>query len=235
MSTDHRDLNATVRDRITNLILERGLRPGDPMPTEVELCELMGVSRSSIREAMRTLAALDIVEVRHGTGTFVGHLSLEPLVYSIALRSSISPGESNSALREVVSIRQALDLGYAPTICAALTHEAQSTLERLVNEMIELAERGESFAVPDRQFHRLLLEHSGNHLMADLVDTFWAVHTQLLNSQNVATREELVVTAKAHAEMLQAAQSGDVAAFRKAVNRHYDPLLGLLERSEPES
>src|SRR5690625_4162533 len=64
---------------IQDLILAEGLAPGDPMPTEGALCEQLGISRSSVREAMRTLASLDIVEVRHGHGTFVGQLSLSPL------------------------------------------------------------------------------------------------------------------------------------------------------------
>ena len=63
---------------LKELIIERGLHPGDPMPTEAELMAELGVSRPTIREAVRTLVALDIPEVRHGTGPFVGQLSLRP-------------------------------------------------------------------------------------------------------------------------------------------------------------
>src|SRR5690606_15222188 len=65
-------------DRIRELILTRELRTGDPLPTEAELCDALDVSRSSVREAIRSLATLDIVEVRHGHGTFVGKMSLDP-------------------------------------------------------------------------------------------------------------------------------------------------------------
>lgn len=234
MAIGTRDVSASVTDQITQLIVERDLKPGDPMPTEFELCEQMGVSRSSVREAVRTLAALDIVDVRHGTGTFVGHLSLQPLVNSIALRSSIAPGEANAALREIVEVRLALDLGFARTICASLQGKTHPELEGLVAEMAELSDRGESFAGQDRRFHRLLAQQSGNQLMTDLIDAFWAVHTQMLTNQGVPTPDDIRNTAQAHGAMLRAAQSGDVNAFRVAVSEHYAPLLAVLDRSEDE-
>lgn len=95
---------------IQDLILVEGLGPGDPMPTENELCEQLAISRSSVREAMRTLASLDIVEVRHGHGTFVGQLSLAPLVDGLLFRARLDDGNDLRALREVVELRIALDL-----------------------------------------------------------------------------------------------------------------------------
>src|SRR5690606_5735 len=76
----------TTAEQIKRLILITGLRPGDPIPTETELCQELGVSRSSVREAIRTLATLDIVEVRHGSGTVVGQMSLAPLVETLVFR-----------------------------------------------------------------------------------------------------------------------------------------------------
>ena len=58
-----------VTERIKHYILENKLQPGDPLPTEAELCDALGASRTSIREAVKTLNALDIVNVRHGHGT----------------------------------------------------------------------------------------------------------------------------------------------------------------------
>ena len=52
-----------VVQRVEDVIVRNGLRPGDPLPTEVDLCEAVGASRSSVREAIRTLCALDLVEV----------------------------------------------------------------------------------------------------------------------------------------------------------------------------
>ncbi|MDN5737049.1 MAG: GntR family transcriptional regulator, partial [Brevibacterium aurantiacum] len=101
----------TTSDRIKDLILSDGLRPGDLLPTEGELCDRLGVSRSNVREAIRKLSTLDIVDVRHGHGTYVGEMSLDALVEALVFRGVLSPGDDLRALRDVVEVRQALDFG----------------------------------------------------------------------------------------------------------------------------
>src|SRR5688500_1293484 len=98
----------TVQDRIVDLIHERGLLPGAPMPTEPQLMDLLGASRNSVREAVRALQALGIVEIRHGFGTFVGRASLD--VMSPSLRFRIRSGLSGGihALRDLVEVRELL-------------------------------------------------------------------------------------------------------------------------------
>lgn len=221
----------TVRQQIEDYIIDQRLRPGDPMPTELELCEQLQVSRSSVREAMRTLAALDIVEVRHGTGTFVGHLSLTPLVNSVAFRSVLAPGEANEALRNIVEVRTALEIGQARQVVTTLKGKPNPELESLVSQMVELAGRGESFAHQDRQFHRELLSQTSNDLLVDVVDAFWEAYTILLHRLEVATPEDITDTASAHGQMLDAARAGDLDAYLKAVDAHYRPLLRVLDRS----
>lgn len=63
---------------ITEYIKRNQLRPGDPLPTEANLCEALNLSRSSVREAVRTLSSLDIVEVRHGHGTLWARYPFPP-------------------------------------------------------------------------------------------------------------------------------------------------------------
>src|SRR6218665_135056 len=101
---------STTADQIKQLILTRDLKPGDPLPTEAELCETLDVSRSSVREAIRSLSTLDIVDVRHGHGTYGGEMSLDPMVETLVFRGILSPDGSLRALREVVEVRLALDL-----------------------------------------------------------------------------------------------------------------------------
>lgn len=109
---------------LKDLLLTEGLRPGDPLPTETALMEHLGVSRSSLREAIRTLVTLDILEVRHGTGTFVGQLSLRPLVEGLTFKGVLLPGDDFESLRQVVEVRIALDLALAPGIVDRLARRA---------------------------------------------------------------------------------------------------------------
>lgn len=235
--TSRRPSAATdVQDAIKEYLLEHRLHPGDPLPTESVLGEQLGVSRSSVREAVRTLSALDIVEVRHGTGTFVGNLSLEPLINGLAFRGVLSPGEDYAALREVVGIRTALDLGVAEALVSAVQGTENAELHALVAEMVALSHRGEPFTVQDRAFHVALLAKLPNRLLGQMVEALWEVHTRVLPRLGVATPADIVETAAAHGEMLRAAENGDLAGYRAAVVRHYQPLLRVLdEKSSLES
>ncbi|MGV8846323.1 FadR/GntR family transcriptional regulator [Tessaracoccus sp.] len=214
---------------IKSFILSKGLRPGDPLPSESDLCEQLGVSRSSVREAMRTLQTLDIVEVKHGRGTFVGDMSLQPLVETLAFRSVISPGDNFRALREVVDVRMSLDLHYAERIVRHFAGSHHVGLHALVAEMVEAAQRGESFASADRQFHFQLLEEAGGEIVSQLVAAFWDVHTAVLPQLSIPTPDDIELTARAHGDILEAAEGNDVGAYRRAVRRHYAPLLRVLD------
>ena len=216
---------STTADDIKRLIVARALRPGDAMPTEAELCHTLGVSRSSVREAMRTLSTLDIVEVRHGHGTFVGEMSLDAMVEALVFRGVLSPDGSVAALREVVEVRLALDLALAERIASAtLPSSTSEELRALVASMVEKAERGESFPDEDRAFHTRLLELTSNHLAGQLVAAFWDVHTAVLPLLGIPMPADIQVTARAHGAMLDAVLGRDPEAYREAVTAHYAPL-----------
>lgn len=216
---------------IKEYLLQRGLRPGDPLPSEAALCDQLGVSRSSVREAIRTLSALDIVEVRHGTGTFVGHLSLEPMINGLAFRGVLSPGEDYAALREVVEIRTALDLGVAERIVTALRGTENPALHLLVAEMADLSRSGRPFAAQDQAFHSTLLDKLPNRLLRQMAEALWEVHAQVLPRLGVPTPADIIDTALAHGDMLEAAERGDLDGYREAVVRHYKPLLRVLDHA----
>jgi DNA-binding FadR family transcriptional regulator len=222
---------ATTADQIRELILAQGLRPGDPLPTEAELCDELDVSRSSVREAVRTLSTLDIVEVRHGHGTFVGRMSLDPMVQALVFRGVLSPGDNLRALREVVEVRMALDLAMADKVVGAVAGTEQPELAALVSEMEAAAGRGEAFLEADRAFHTTLLATIDNQLAGQLVAAFWDIHTAVLPRLGIALPDDLRQTCQAHGDMLTAALTGDVAGYRCAVIEHYEPLQRTLGRA----
>lgn len=215
---------ATTADQIKKLILERNLRPGALLPTEAELCDTLDVSRSSVREAIRTLSTLDIVDVRHGHGTYVGKMSLDPMVEALVFRGVLSPEGSLRALREVVEVRLALDLAMADQVVQAMSGRDTRALETLVAGMVAKSARSETFLEEDRAFHTALFAATSNRLAEQLVGAFWDVHTAVLPQLGLALPADVEVTVRAHADMLTAAASGDVSAYRLAVVDHYGPL-----------
>lgn len=218
-------------EALKGLILERRLRPGDPLPTEIELVEMLGVSRSNLREAVRTLVAIDILEVRHGTGTFIGGMSLRPLVNGLTFKGLLMPGDDFATLRQVIEVRTVLDLGLAPNVVERLSDDGAPELRHLCDEMAEAAARNVPFAETDRAFHLALAERAGNELYGQLVAAFWDVHTVVAPRLGLPSARDLADTALAHRAMFDTAVAGDLDGYRTAVREHYAPLLRVLEHS----
>lgn len=222
-TTRARSAQAEVTDRIKAYILDHHLHAGDAMPTEAALMEAVGASRSSVREAIKTLSALDIVEVRHGHGTFVGRLSMSAMVESLAFRSMLSSSSDYTVLSDLVSVRQMLEQGLATHIIDSFTAEQERGLATLAHAMHDLAERGKPYVEEDRQFHLLLLQPLGNELVVQLTGAFWEVQSRVAPSLAV-TEESWLRTANAHIEIVAATAASDVDRLHAAIEEHYAPV-----------
>ena len=227
MASPTTQAEATMAE-IKNYILRSGLQMGDALPTESQLCTDLGVSRSSVREAVRTLVALDIVEVRHGHGMFVGQVSMRPMVESLIFKGLLNPGDDHRGLRDIVEVRITLDNALAEPVTHAWHNRHDPELDTLVDNIEHLASQGKLFTDQDRRFHTRLLEPLDNHLYLHLTEAFWAIHTLTVPLLDAPKLEDLTSTAKAHRAMLQAAHAGDTPAYHQAITDHYAPLLAVL-------
>lgn len=225
-------MRVTATDRaaegIKEYIRRHRLRPGDPLPAENELCAELGVSRSSIREAVRMLATLDVVEVRHGHGTYVGAMSLAPLVSGMVLRTIIDVEHSRNSLRHLVETRETLDVSLADELADCYRGVEMGALYAIVTTMSARLEGGEGFAKEDREFHRTLLARISNPLIRELSDAFWQVHNEVVPLLGVPTPVNMMQTVRAHAEILDTLQVGDTEGYVAAVHRHYEPLKAVI-------
>lgn len=223
--------STTVVEQIQQLILDERLHPGDSLPTEAVLVDRLEVSRSSVREAIRTLSSLDIVEVRHGRGTIVGRMSMAPLVNGLLFRTRLNGGDDLRTLREIVQVRIALDHVVADELIAAHRGIAHPELRALIERMRENATTGRSFAAEDSEFHAALLAPVDNELIKQLSQAFWDVHTAALPLLGIPKSEEFLETVDAHRGMLDALEVGDASAYKASIASHYGPLERSLARA----
>ncbi|SDU77669.1 DNA-binding transcriptional regulator, FadR family [Arcanobacterium phocae] len=221
--------STATMDAIKGYILNHRLKPGDPLPTEAELCADLGVSRSSVREALRQLAALDIVTVQQGRGSFVGAMSLEPLIQTLILRNALDQTSGKASLRQVVATRKVLDLGIADDVVTHFTGTHNPKLHALVDTMVEHATHGQTYLDEDIAFHEALTEFAGDSLISQLMSAMWLVHQAFIPGLEAPATDELTATAHAHRDMLEAAEAGDVEAYKRAVDAHYGPLARIID------
>ncbi|MFC8793912.1 FadR/GntR family transcriptional regulator [Streptomyces cinereoruber] len=229
-------LRKEVTEEIKQYIIDNRMRPGDLLPTEAELCIALNASRSSVREAVKTLAALDIVEVRHGRGTYVGRLGLSALVESMTFRGMLSPDDDFQVYADLVDVRELFERGNAERIIAALGPEHLDTLDKLVTEMEQQGSGGrDGFVASDRAFHALLVEPLGNELMSQLTLAFWDVYSIVSPHLNLMTIEDEKITVDVHRRIVDAARTGDPVAFVAAVADHYAPVRRRLADARARS
>src|SRR3954471_10269390 len=140
-------------------LIERGeLRPGDRLPPERELAVQLGVSRPSVRAGLRSLAAIGVLQTRHGAGTFITDgpptLDSESLSFLAALH-----GFSRD---EMFEARRALEVGVAGMAASRAKPHDVAAISDEVTSMFAALENPQKFLVHDIRFHRAVAAASGN-------------------------------------------------------------------------
>ncbi|MBB5802033.1 DNA-binding FadR family transcriptional regulator [Saccharothrix ecbatanensis] len=213
-------MNRAIRDEITGLILNRRLKSGDPLPTETELVEALGVSRNSIREALKALQALDIVEIRHGYGTYVGRLSLDPLADGLTFRALHDIGRDLRSMEEIVEVREALEGALIRRVAATIPEADLAVLDEVTRRMHERATAGETFAEEDCEFHEVLYRSLDNALVTQLLRAFWDVFHRV-NHRLGVTDPDPMQTVRRHRAIVTALRKRDVARAEAAMAEHF--------------
>jgi len=225
-------VSGQIQREVMQLILDRRLRAGAPLPTEAELMESLGVSRNSVREALKALQALDIVEIRHGYGTYVGEASLTPLVDGLTFRTLAQQGDDTGALAEILQVREVLEEGLVRRVAGTLSDAELARLEAVVERMEEAGRAGRPFPELDREFHELLYASLGNALVPQLLGAFWTVFRRVAGVRGWTDDPTPDMTVRRHRDIVIALRAGDVEGAQKAMADHF---RGIEARAAQES
>ncbi|MEU9199808.1 FadR/GntR family transcriptional regulator [Streptomyces sp. NPDC048332] len=219
-----------IERRIKELILERRLAPGDALPTESELMELFEAGRVSVREALKSLQAVNVVEIRRGYGTFVGSLSLSPFAEGLAFRAAVRHRQGEPGLAELMKVREALEAGLVGTVAAGVPDEDLDVLRALVAKMEEEAGTGRVARSTDRAFHLALYASLDNHLLSEVLDAFWAAMDRVREDFDDGHQDPSVTCAQ-HREIVEAVAAADGVRAVRAMRTHFDGIRSRLEGS----
>lgn len=216
-----------IQEAIKERMLLDHLQTGDPIPTEAELVNELGISRNSVREALKALQAVDIVEIRHGHGTYVGTCSLDALADALVFRGRKSLHDARE-INEIVDTREALEVGFVGRVAATIDTPQIARLAERLRDLEAHAGDGQAGDDADRAFHNELYAPIGNQLMSQLLRVFWDVYHALSPQLPMVrqSRNEIIAT---HRAIYDAIVNHDSERAVAAMHAHF---VGIRERVE---
>lgn len=205
-----------VAKQIERLILKK-LQPGDKLPSERELAEMLRVSRSSIRDAIRSLELMGMVEPRQGAGTIVRELSSESMLNPIA-NALKRKGE---LIGELLDFRKMLEPQLAARAATRVSDEEVSEMEEILDRQEQRLRTGESTVGEDSEFHYAIALASGNSVVLKVLDTLMDL---LRDSRERSLQEDgrQQKSLAGHRRILTAIKRRDSDAAKVAMRRHIE-------------
>lgn len=211
------------------LIADGDLKPGARLPSEGELCERLGVSRGPLREAIRTLSALGVIDTRHGSGSYVSELHAADLIRGLSLTVGLLPLES---VIELYELRRALEAHAASLAAARIDDETIARLDELLVRL-EAVTDDEELSELDSQFHSAIADVANNDALATLLD----VLRGRSRAYRIFTTEDAaqikVLSDAGHRAILRGLESRDPVAASAAAAGHVAQTEHWLRKHRP--
>jgi len=206
------NLTSQVMEAVKNYIVENNLQPGARLPTEKELTATLGVSRNILREALKSLEAVGLIEIKVGDGMYVCDFDYSSVVTHISFALSRNEQE----LQHFIQARLVIEVGALDLVAERVTDADIRMLEKC-NKRVENAKSVEERADADLEFHKDLLAIAGNPVLSEFGSFLgrFFMEGQYLTSQN-----HTPVTASAHRELIAALKKRDAALAKEIMTRH---------------
>ena len=202
-----------VEEQIFQYIIKTPIKIGEKLPNEFELCQLFGVSRSTVREAMKSLVYQGIVEVRRGSGTYV--LSTIPLTEDpLGIRSM--PDKEAIAM-DLVEVRLMIEPAMAEMAALHASKEEIEKLQMLCSRVEQKIEDEENYIRDDIAFHCCVAECSKNKIVEQIIPI---IDTAVMMFVNVTHKKLTAETIRTHRAVADAIAEGDSQGARLAMTMH---------------
>ena len=213
-----------IADRVRQLIVDRTFRPGQPLPSERVLARRFGVSRGSIRDALRMLETVGLLEARHGQGTFPRELSVDRLVTPIASVISFQRDLQD----ELMDVRRMFEPAVARAAASRATDDDLAELERVLDVQRRKLKTGQSAIGEDTAFHAALARATRNRVAVRIMET---LNDLLIESRKLTLKQKgrPQRSLSGHEAIVAAMRRGDPDAAARAMRAHIDQIADLLQ------
>ena len=204
-----------VVNRVLDLVRSGNLKAGDRLPAERELIDIFGVSRPTLREALRSLSTLGVIEMRHGGGAFVSDLHAKSLLAPLDFFVSLSADNA----QEVFECRRLIEIETARKCAERASASVVQELEAMLVAQEKITDDPIAFRILDSEFHEKLFEIAGNSIMERLALGFYNLG---LDARRKATASPLVTrqSVKDHREIVAGIKKGSVRQTAAAMGTH---------------
>ncbi|MCQ9367121.1 FadR family transcriptional regulator [Brevibacterium sp. 91QC2O2] len=201
--------------KIKDLIVTGELKPGDRLPPEAELSERLGLSRNSLREAVKALDFINVLDVRRGSGTYVTSLSAADLTDAIGFLVEV---HSSGSLAQILDVRRVFEAETAYRAAQRIDAAGLAELQRLIDETDP--QSIESLVDKDFEFHGTIAGYADNDYLAALLQAV-SVKTSRARTWRGLTQDGAVEqTLQEHQAILDALAAGDPQRAQAAMIVH---------------
>lgn len=203
-------------EKIKEMIVSGALGPGDRLPKESELAAGLGLSRNSLREAVRALSLIRILDVRQGDGTYV--TSLDPQLLLEAMSFVVDFHRDDTVL-EFLAVRRILEPAATAMACSRITG---AELDALSSQLDGLGPDPsvEELVASDLEFHRRIVQSSGNSVLCSLLDGLSGPTTRARIWRGLTQEDAVSRTLHEHRAILAALREQDAEAARSWATAH---------------
>lgn len=214
-------LTEEIIKRLVRLILEKGLKPGDKLPSERELISLFSVGRSSLREAVKILSALGVVEVSVGAGMFVGRGDLSLVTQPLTLGLLIGDYSRN----ELIETRRVIEVSLAGLAAERASEEEVKAIAERLEAMRESHGNPARYSRADFEFHLAIARAAHNGLLYNMLHNLRDILRALITGAvTYYDADHMPQSTKVHDPIYEAIRARDPKAARQAMAVHLDRL-----------
>ncbi len=220
-------VTSSIINRLTDLLISGELKPGDKLPTEMELAEQLGVGRNSVREAIKMLSYLGVIEIRRGIGTFVANSMPESVVNPLILGLVFEQKTS----REIIELRLLFETAIGEIVIQKASDEDIKKLVAANEHLKKAAARKSSSAQQLRDidigFHETLLELTDNNPLKKIGKAIYAL---FLSSIENTVKQDPERAVRNHQLIIEAVEKRDPELLRKHMKESLSFWMDYLQR-----